>query len=133
MFKDEIKNRFKKLGITFIDRENIFNATKHCQIVVTNVSTAALDAMVMQKPVIIFNLLNLPERFSKFGAGIMIKERGMFCKELEKLIKKDFCDPELIKRQEKFVSVFNKQNAVNNIVNLLDKATWLKIINKNER
>ena len=122
LFKDEIKNRFKKLGITFIDGENIFNVMKHCQLVVTNVSTAALDAMVMRKPVIIFNLLNQSERFKEFGAGIIIKERGMFCKELKKLLKKDFYDSELIKRQNKFVSVFNKPNGTNNIVSLLDKA-----------
>lgn len=121
LFKDEIKNRFKKLGVSIIEEGNVFEAMKNCQLVVTNVSTAALDAMIMQKPVIIFNLLNLPEKFTKFGAGIVIKERGIFCKELENMLKKDFCDPELIKRQNKFVSVFNKPNTVSNIVTLLDK------------
>jgi len=122
LFKDEIKNRFEKLGVSIIEEGNIFNAMKNCQLVVTNISTAALDVMVVQKPVIIFNLLNLPEKFTKFGAGVIIKERGIFCKELENMLKKDFCDPELIKRQNKFVSVFNKPNTVCNIVNLLDKA-----------
>jgi hypothetical protein len=122
LFKDEIKNRFEKLGVNIIEGGNIFDTMKNCQLVVTNISTTALDAMVMQKSVIIFNLLNLPERFSEFGAGIMIKERGMFCKELKKLLEKDFYDSQLIKRQEKFINVFNKSNALNHIMNLLDKA-----------
>jgi len=120
-FKDEVKDRFKKLGVDIIKEGNIFAAMKHCHLVVTNVSTAALDAMVMQKSVITFNLFNQSERFSEFGAGIIIKEKGMFCKELEKLIKKGCCDSELLKRQEKFLNAFNKPNAVNNIVDLLDK------------
>ncbi len=120
-FKDEVEDRFKKLGVDIIKEGNIFDAMKNCQLVVTNISTVALDTMVMQKPVIIFNLLNQPELFSKFGAGIIIKEKATFCKELEKLIKKGCCDSELLKRQEKFLDAFNRPNAVNNIVDLLDK------------
>ncbi len=115
-------HRFEKLGITIIEKRNIFDFIKQSQLVVTNVSTAALDAMIIQKPVIIFNLLNLPEKFTKFGAGIIIKERGIFCKELENMLKKGFCDSELIRRQMKFANLFNKPNMVSNIVNLLDKA-----------
>ena len=122
LFKDEIKNRFEKLGVNIVEGGNIFDTMKNSQLVVTNISTTALDAVVMQKPVIIFNLLNQPELFSKFGAGIIIKEKGMFCKELKRLLKKDFYAPELISKQMKFARLFNKPNAVNNIVTLLDKA-----------
>jgi hypothetical protein len=122
LFKDEIRNRFEKLGAIVIEKRNIFDFIRQSKLIVTEVSTAALDAMIIQKPVIIFNLLNLPERFSEFGAGIIIKERGMFYKELKNLLKKDFFDSGLIKRQEKFVNIFNKPDAINNIVTLLNKA-----------
>jgi hypothetical protein len=122
LFKDEIRNRFEKLGAIVIEKGNIFDFIRQSKLIVTEVSTAALDAMIIQKPVIIFNLLNLPERFSEFGAGIIIKERGMFYKELKNLLKKDFFDSGLIKRQEKFVNIFNKPDAINNIVTLLNKA-----------
>lgn len=120
-FKDGVEDRFKKLGVDIIKEGNIFNAMKNCQLVVTNISTAALDAMVMQKSVIIFNLFNQSERFSEFGAGIIIKEKGMFCKELEKLIKKGSCDSELLKKQEKFLNAFICEFKFNNFINIISK------------
>ena len=120
-FKDEIKNRFTKLGATFFETGDIFNAMELCHLVISDVSTVPLDAMVARKTVIIFNLLDQPERFSEFGAGIMIKEKGVLCNELEKLVKMNFSNPELMKRQERFVAAFSKPDSINNIVNSINR------------
>ena len=120
-FKDEIKNRFTKLGATFFETGNIFDAMESCHLVIADISTVPLDAMVARKPVIIFNLYDLPERFSEFGAGIMIKEKGVLCNELEKLVKMNFFNPELMKRQERFVAAFSKPDGINNIVNSINR------------
>ena len=120
-FKDEVKNRFTKLGATFFETGSIFDAMEFCHLVVSDISTVPLDAMVARKPVIIFNLLDVPERFSEFGAGIMIKEKGVLCNELEKLVKMNFFDPELMKRQERFVAAFSKPDGISNIVNSINR------------
>jgi len=120
-FKDEVKNRFTRSGATFFETGNIFDAMELCHLVIADISTVPLDAMVARKPVIIFNLLDQPERFSEFGAGIMIKEEGMLCSELDRLVKMNFWDSELMKRQERFVAAFSKPGSINNIVSSINR------------
>lgn len=132
-FKDEVKKRFTKLGAIFSQAGNIFDAMRSCHLVVSDISTVPLDAMVARKPVIIFNLLDMPERFSEFGAGIIIKETGAFCNQLEKLVKMKFFDPELMKRQKRFVAAFSEPGSINNIVNSINRIISREYASKKER
>lgn len=132
-FKDEVQNRFTKLGTAFSQAGNIFDAIQSCDLVVSGISTVPLDAMVVQKPVIIFNLLDIPERFSEFGAGIIIKERGVFCNQLEKLVKMKFFDPELMKRQKRFVAAFSEPGSINNIANSINRIVSRGCVSKKKR
>ena len=119
MFKKEVNSCFMEMGVAVSDtqKDNLFDSIRECHLVITNVSSVVLDAMIMKKPVIIVNNTKTPELFSKYGAGIVIEETGKLRDIILKLYHKGFQDNELIARQNAFVDIFSRENAVRNIVN----------------
>lgn len=116
----EMKSRFDNRA-EFNNADNIFDALQPCDLVISNVSTVPLDAMIKGKPVVIFNMLGQPERFTEFGAGIVINKKGHLCVEIKRLIKVNFKDEALMIRQNNFVNAFTCPNSITNVLDTLNQ------------
>lgn len=117
-YKELIYSRSKNLGATIsrYGQDSLFDALKNSDLVITTVSSVAVDAMIMKRPLIILNNAKIPELFSQFGAGIVLEKIGELSKVITELLSKGFKDNQLIERQNAFVSMFYKKDATNNIV-----------------
>ncbi len=72
-----------------VDLYEVLNA---CDIVVTHLSTAALEAMIFDKPVIMLNLTGKPDRvdYAKKGAAFGVYKKGALLPVVRRLLRKGY-------------------------------------------
>jgi len=116
-----IAERFRRLkaSISYRDTPSIMTLLENCCLVITSVSTVALDAMWMRVPVVIVNNSTVPELFSEYGAGIVITRAEDLPKVFRQLVANGFYDRTLMINQKRFLDDFSCPNAISNVINTI--------------
>ena len=110
-----------------MDREeiNTFELLKACELTITRHSTTAMEAVVLNKPVIILNLSGEPDpvEYVKEGVALGVYDE----KDLEATIKKLLKDKsELTKKREKYIEKYLYKvdgKATERVVNVIGRMT----------
>jgi hypothetical protein len=103
-YKDLIRNKNYK-NIQVIKKVDLFDILKKCSVLVTHSSTVALEAMIVNKPVIIVNLTGFPDVFPyvKSGAALGVyKKRDLYPTIMSILNSRELQD-ELKNKRGKFI------------------------------
>lgn len=70
--KKQVFDELKALKVHFIENITSHEAIKKADLIITSISTIALDALFFEKKVVIINIFNQPEFFSSFNIGTLV-------------------------------------------------------------
>jgi hypothetical protein len=123
-FKDYTMPALKKLRhVSIIDNqsESILSSIKQSELVVTTVSSVALDSASLRRPVIVVNHTHEPEYFSKLDGPTVVSNIEEARQTLWTLISKTHERVGTISRQSNFISRFRADDAVERIASVLQE------------
>jgi len=111
-------------------KANTYEALYACDLMITVYSTVAIEAMCLRKPVIIVNLLGMPDPlpYVDIGAALGVYEEGDVNQAITDALFKTEIKEKLIEGMEKFVNyhLFDIGNATNNIINLINNLLYVQ-------
>lgn len=123
-FPGFIEKTFRQSNVVISSpyKEDIFSPMKEVGVVITTVSTVALDAMHMGKPVIIINNTGQPELFTQYGAGIVLTKTKDIKGTIDKFIAGNMDLESLLSAQGNFIRDFGQPDGKKKILDAINGA-----------
>jgi len=122
----ELLAKFDLERVTIIKTIDIYELLSSCDVMITSFSTTALEAMILEKPVITINLSGLPDKipYSKSGAAIGVYDEQELLPAIESILYDENVRKELSIKRNKFVyeqTYKQDGNASKRVVKLIDQ------------
>jgi glycosyltransferase involved in cell wall biosynthesis len=101
----ELLAKFDVERVTIIKTIDIYELLNACDVMITPFSTTALEAMILDKPVITLNLTGLPDKipYAKSGAAIGVCNDDELTPALKSIFEDDDVKQELASKRKDFV------------------------------
>ena len=100
-------------NISMVDKVDLFEDLKNSYLIITTVSSIAMDAFFIHRPVLIINASHQDQFFSINGVGIYMEDFNGLEKKLSYLLKSRSYYDEIVHKQNNFIKNFSKNNTSN--------------------